>query len=220
MTDLAPNGDVERDRERDRERGRGRWASLRGAVSVLLVGCYAAACAWSLWSRAHAIEFFAVASVASAGFVVVSATGRVMAGVLADLLAGGVAVALPVLGDVVDAAAAALAVVLMSGKFLRLAKTLPFALACLGLYLGLWSSARQLPAALRPGTGHGVGWLEAVAAVLLALAGVLYLLVVARLARWAGGEQSTAVLYAVGYPWVLAMFVVTYFVPDKSARAG
>ena len=216
MTDLAPDGY----REPERVTAPARTSVLRVAVSVLLVACYATACAWSLWSRAHAVEFFALASVAAAGFVSAGAAGRVVAGVLADLLAGTAAVTLPVLGDVADAAAAALAVVLMSGKFLRLARTLPFGVACLGLYLGLWSLAGRLPLALRPGTGHGVRWLEALAAVLLAAAGALYLLVVAQLARWAGAERTTAVLRTVGFPWMLLMFVVTWFVPDKSGRAG
>ena len=214
MSDLASGGVRGYDREQERR------TPLRAVVSVLLVACCAAACAWSLWSRAHAIEFFALTSVASAGFIIVPAAGRVLAGVLADLLAGGVAVGLPVLGDLVDAAAAALAVVLMSGKFLRLAKTLPFGLACFGLYLGLWSLARGLPAALRPGTGHGAGWLVVVTAALLALAGALYLLVVALLARWAGAQWTTAILHTVGYPWVLVMFLVTYFVPDRSPGTG
>lgn len=197
-------------------RERGRWASTRAAAAVLLVAGYAVACAWSVWNRAHAIEFFAVASLLSAGFTVVSVTGRVVAGVLADLLAGGVAVALPVLGDIADATAALLAVALMSGKFVRLLKTLPYGLACLGLYLGLWSLAGQLPSALR----HGPGWHTGAGALLLATTGVLYLLLVALLARLAGAERDTAVLHTVGYPWVLLMFLVTYFVPDKSPRTG
>ncbi|QMU78196.1 hypothetical protein GXW83_23320 [Streptacidiphilus sp. PB12-B1b] len=210
MSDLASDGVGERTRR----------ASLREAAAVLLTACYAVALAWSLWNRAHAIEFFAVASLASAGFVVASVTGRVVAGVLADLLAGGIAVALPVLGDITDAVAATLAVALMSGKFVRLLKTLPFGVACLGLYLGLWSLARHLPSALHRASDHGLTWHDAPAAVLLALAGALYLLLVALLTRWAGGAWTTAVLHTVGYPWVLLMFLVMYFIPDKSPGTG
>ncbi len=216
---LAKDGPQERDQEhqqqRQLQRARGRVSALRTFTAALLVGCYAAACVWSLWSRLHAIEFFAVASLASAGFVVVSSTGRVVLGVLADLAAGGVALILPAIGDALDGVAALLAVSLMSGKFLRLVKTLPFGLACAGLYLGLWSLARHLPAPLQAAAGHHFGPQVALTAVLVAVAAVLYLALVAGLAHRLGKEWTAAVFHTVGYPWVLLMFIATFFVPDR-----
>ncbi|MEY9962559.1 hypothetical protein ABIA33_000585 [Streptacidiphilus sp. MAP12-16] len=193
-----------------------RTSPVRTIAAGLLVACYAVACAWSLWSRVHAIEFFALASVASAGFVIVSSTGRVVAGILADLLASGVAVVLPGIGEVADAIAAVVAVSVMSRKFLRFLKTLPYGLACCGLYLGLWSTGRHISSAFgTEGEGHPAAF-RILTAVLVTIGGLLYLFLITRLALWAGGEWTAAVFYTIGYPWVLLMFVVTYFIPDAS----
>jgi hypothetical protein len=196
------------------------WASLRSLVAALLVLCCAAAYAWSLTGRADAVAFLTLAGVASAPFLIVSGPGRILAGVLADLLAGSVAVVLPAIGDLLDAAAALAAAALMSGKFLRLARTLPFGVACVGLYLGLWTLPGDLGSLCGWTPGRPLGLAGTLAAVLAALAGALYLLLVAGLTRWAGGSGAAAVLQTVGYPWVLLMFLSTFFVPDRSQGSG
>lgn len=167
----------------------------------------------------HAVEFLALSSVASAGFIIVGATSRVVAGLLADLLAGGIAVVLPGIGEMADAIAALVAVSVMSRKFLRFLKTIPYGLACCGLYVGVWSIGHTLsPVFGTTGTGHAP-LARLLTAVSVAAVGLLYLLLISRIAVWAGGEWTTAVFCTIGYPWVLIMFVVTYFIPEKSTPA-
>jgi hypothetical protein len=193
----------------------GRASLLRVGTAGGLVACYAVACAWSLWSRVHAVEFLATASLASAGFLIARAMGRLAAGVLADVLAGGVAVLLPGVGEVADAIAALVAVSVMSRKFVRFMGTLPYGVACCGLYLGLWFAGRWTAAVTGSHPALLVG-----AAVLVALVGILFLSLVVRAAMWAGASWTDAVLNTVGYPWVLLMFVVTYFIPEQRRLPG
>jgi hypothetical protein len=195
-----------------------RASPVRVVTAAVLVACCAFAGAWSLWSRVHAVEFLALSSVASAGFIIVGATSRVVAGILADLLASGIAVVLPGIGEMADAIAALVAVSVMSRKFLRFLKTIPYGLASCGLYLGVWSIGRNLAPVFGTEGAGNTQVPRIAAAVLVATAGLLYMFLISRIALLAGSEWTTAVFYTVGYPWVLIMFIVTYFIPDKSTQ--
>lgn len=192
--------------------------STRTAIAAGLVACYGAACAWSLWNRAHAIEFFVAVSVLSAGFIFSSMFQRVLIGVVISTAAAALGVFLPGIGDLIDAAAALVATFFMLDKFKRFGRNLVAGIGCFLLYAILWSAGGHLPRqyAVRGAGAHHEFWFYLALITISSVAGVLFLLLVVAIGKLFDDKPTRTVFYTVGYPWYLLIFIITYFIPDSS----
>ena len=190
----------------------------RRVAAVSLAGIYLAACAWALWDRLDAILLLAVASPVAAGFMFPRGTSkfsRMLVGALIDAFLAGLAL-VPVAGDFIDLGASALALVLLIVRFKRLASSLPGGLACLVLYAFLWFEARLLPHSLSPsGLAHPPWFYPVIVAVSLLAGGVILGALTMVLGLMYHGDRAKAVFAILGFPWYLAAFLLTIFLPSR-----
>ena len=195
----------------------------RTSVAALFAVTYATACVWALWSPLWATLLLAAASPAAAGFASAreggGRPGRLFLGLLADAVMAGIAIVLPVVGDVFDAAVVLTAAAFMFRKTWRFVLEIPGGLACAVLYLFLWTERDFLPhPSFAPGIHHG-WWFYPAVVIVSAAAGSAVIAVLAALTGTAGSRgYPMAVLRAVGYPWYFLLFALTFFVPDRRAR--
>jgi hypothetical protein len=195
-------------------RGNGRLV-----LAVGLVAAFACCLALSVWHRVDAVLLFAVLGVLPAPVILHDVARRAVAAVLVPPVMAGLAVAVPVLGDLVDMASGLLLVVAVgAGRLNHLLRRAPYALACAGCYAGLWLAARHVPGPGVPGGARPVWWdVAAVAGTLLA--GAAYFAVVTAIARLARKDSAEAVLYTVGFPVYLVVSVLTFFLTDRRVKA-
>lgn len=190
--------------------------STRTAIAVGLVACYGAACAWSLWNRDHAIEFFVAASLFSVGYIFSNMLERVMVGVVISTAAAALGLLVPGVGDLIDAAAALVATFFMLDKFKRFGRNLVAGIGCFALYAILWSAGGHLPHQdVVRGAHHGA-WFDTAIIAISSIVGILLLLLIVGIGKLFDDRPTRTVFYTVGYPWYLLMFIVTYFVPGSS----
>ena len=146
---------------------------------------------------------------------------RVMIGLLIDAAMAGIAIDLPIAGDLVDGAVLLVAAIAMFGKIKRFVSDVPGGLACVVLYAVLWTERRFLPhPSFAPGIHYG-WWFYPVIVIASAATGVA---VIAALAALIGvlsdRDYPKAVFRTVGYPWYFVMFAITFMVPDRRVRAA
>lgn len=198
-----------------REPGPGRGRSV---LAALLVAGFAGCLALSLWHRVEAVLLFAVLGLLPAPVVLREAARRAVVAVLVPPVMAALAVALPVLGDAIDAASGVLLVVAIgTGRLNHLLRKAPYALACAGCYAGLWLAVRCVPWGAVSGGTRPV-WFDAAVAAGALLAGAVYFALVAGAARLARQDRATAVLYTVGFPVYLVVSVLTFFLGDRHGK--
>jgi hypothetical protein len=198
--------------------------SRRAVFAVIFAAGYAAACAWALWSPLWATVALIAVSPVAAGFLTAEAgRGRVtrfMAGAVIDAIMAAVAIDLPVAGDVLDGAILLVAAIAMFGKIKRFVTDLPAGLACLVLFVILWTERDFLPhPSSAPGAHHG--WiLAAIAVAGAATGGVVIAALTALLGLMSDRDYPKALFRVVGYPWYVLAFVIMFMVPDKRVKAA
>jgi hypothetical protein len=188
--------------------------SGKSAVATALVTIYAGACAVALWSLADAIWITALVSLATLWFIFPPMAVRVAIGAVTSVVAVGLGITLPGIGDAIDAVAALIALVLFFGKMRRFLVRIPLGAACFGLYYILWIAAQKLPPAYSLVGTHHSSWFDIAAMLIAAIGGVLYLLIIAGVCKLFSVPPATAIIYTVGYPCYLILFFITFFVPD------
>ncbi len=195
--------------------------SKRGVIAVSLAGVYLVASAWALWDRLDAVLLFAVASPVAASFIFPKDTNmatRLLIGTLIDAFLGALAF-VPILGDLIDLGASAVAVVLIVVRFRQFASSVPGGLACLALYVFLWLEAGFLPHQLSVADVHHGIWFYLVAVISSALAGGLILAaLVMLLGLMYDGDRAKATFCTVGFPWYLITFLLTVFLPNNHVK--
>jgi hypothetical protein len=199
--------------------------SRRTLVAVIFAAIYAAACAWALWSALWATLLLIAASPVAAGFLTSDAGGgrvaRFMAGAVIDAIMAGIAIDLPIVGDALDGAILLVAAIAMFGKIKRFVLDMPAGLACLALFVILWTERDFLP---HPPSAAGVhhGWWFSPAVVLAAVVtgGAVIAALTALLGLISDRDYPKALFRAVGYPWYVLAFVITFMVPDKRVKAA
>jgi hypothetical protein len=193
----------------------------RGVTAASLAGVYLAACVLALWHRFDALLLLGVLSPVAASFMFPKGTNiftRMIIGGAIDAFLAALAF-VPLLGDLIDLGASVVAMVLLIVKFRQLASSLPAGLACLLLYLFVWSEAGSLPRRLSvSGVPHEFWFYPAVivssllagAAILAALTALLRLLY--------DGDWAKALFCTVGFPWYLLTFFLTIFLPNGHVK--
>jgi hypothetical protein len=184
----------------------------KSMLAAALAACYVGACVTSLWDRGDAIIYFALASSATLWFIFPVMAGRVAAGLAVGAIGVAIGVALPVVGDGIDIAGL-LAIfvigIVRNRRIYNFIVRLPLGVTCLGLYVILWSAARSLPPGYSMTVHHSV-FFYIVVVLLAVLAGILPLLLIAWIYGLFGIPWATVVIYIVGYPFYLAMFILTW----------
>jgi hypothetical protein len=199
--------------------------SRRALFAVIVAGVYAAACAWALWSPLWASLLLIAGSPVAAGFLSSDAGGgrvtRFMAGAAIDAVMAGIAIDLPIVGDALDGAVLLVAAIAMFGKIKRFVSDLSAGLACLVLFVVLWTERDFLPhPSSAPGIHHG--WWVSAAIVLGAVVtgGAVIAALTALLGLMSDRDYPKALFRAVGYPWNVLAFVIMFMVPDKRVKAA
>jgi hypothetical protein len=193
----------------------------RGIIALGLAGVFLLACVWALWDRLGAVLLLAVASPLAAAFLFPKDTGLFPRLVLGAAIDGALAALafLPVLGDLIDAGAAVVALVVLIMRSRQVAVSVPGGIACAALYLFLWFEAGLLPRALSV-SGRSPGFWGYCAAIIgSVLAGAVILAVLtALLGLIYRRDRARAVFAMVGFPWFLLTFVLTLFLPNSRVR--
>jgi hypothetical protein len=192
---------------------------------VIFAALYAAACAWALWSPLWATLLLIAAAPVAAGFLRAEAGGarvtRFMAGAVIDVIMAAIAIDLPVAGDVLDGVVLLVAAIAMFGKIRRFVTDLPGGLACLVLFVILWTERDFLPHPSSAPGAHHEGWiLVAIAIAAVATGGVLIAALTALLGLISDRDYPKALFRVVGYPWYVLAFVIMFMVPDKRVKAA
>ncbi len=192
----------------------------REITAISLGGVYLAACALALWHRLDAVLLFAVVSPVAASFMFPQGTGvytRILIGTLIDSLLAALAL-VPVMGDLIDLGAGAVAFVLLIVRFRQFASSLPGGLACLVLYAFLWIEPSFLPHRLSVAAPHHASWFYPVIIIASVLAGGLILAALTMLLSLLyGRDRPKAIFCAIGFPWYLITFLLTIFLPNRHA---
>lgn len=199
--------------------------SRRALCAVIFAAVYAAACAWALWSPLWATLALIAGSPVAAGFLSSGAGGgrvpRFMAGAVIDAIMAGVAIDLPIVGDVLDGAILLVAAIAMFGKIKRFVMDLPAGLACLVLFVILWTERGFLPhPSSAAGVHHGWWFYPAVVLAGVVTGGAVIAVLTALLGRMSDRDYPKALFRTVGYPWYVLAFVIMFMVPDKRAKAA
>lgn len=193
----------------------------REIVALSLFAVYLGACVWALWDRLDAILLLAVASPVAASFMFPKGTNiftRMLIGVFIDAFLAALAF-VPVMGDLIDLVASVVAVVLLAMRFRQFASSLPGGLACVVLYLFLWFETSLLPRQLSVSAGHHGFWVDPTVIIASGLVGVALLAGLAvLLGLYYDGDRAKAVFCTVGFPWYLATFFFTIFLPNKHVK--
>jgi hypothetical protein len=202
-------------------RGLGFNCEQRETVAVSLAGVYLAACVWALWSRLDAILLLAFASPVAASFMFpkgVNRFTRILVGVLIDISLVALAF-VPVLGDLFDLGASAVAAILLVMRFRQFASSIPGGIACLLLFLFLWSEAGFLPRRLSVSGIHHTFWFYPAVVIASVLAGAAILVLLTLLLGLVyDGDRAKAVFCTVGFPWYLITFFLTIFLPNRHVK--
>lgn len=194
-------------------------------LAAIFATVYAVACVWALWSALWAtLLLFAVSPVA-AGFLSTNAggvggrVGRFMLGAFIDFIMAGVAIDVPIVGDALDAGILLVAGIAMFGKIRQFVKDSPGAVACVVLYVILWTERHFLPhPSFAPGIDHP-WWFYPVVVLVSAVTGVGILVALsAIIGTVMERDYPRAVFAAVGYPWYAFAFVITFMVPVRGKR--
>jgi hypothetical protein len=193
----------------------------RDVAAVSLAGVYLVACAWALWNRLDAVLLFAVVSPVAAGFMFPKGTntlGRVLVGAFIDACLAALAF-VPVLGDFIDLGASLVALVLLIIRFRQFASSVPGGVACLLLYIFLWSEAGILPTRFSVSSTHHALWFYPAIVLAGALVGGVILGGLSMLlGLMYGGDRARAIFSTVGFPWYTIMFFFTIFLPNHHVK--
>jgi hypothetical protein len=87
---------------------------------------------------------------------------------------------------------------------------LPLGATCFGLYAILWSAAKSLPHGFSMAGIHHDILFYFVAVLVTAAVGILPLLIIAWIYSLFNVSPAIAVIYTVGYPFYLVLFVLTF----------
>jgi hypothetical protein len=199
----------------------------RAWLAVIFVIVYALACVWALWSALWASLLLLAASPVAAGFLSTDrggaggGAGRFMLGAFIDFVMAGLAIDVPIVGDALDAGILLVAGVAMFGKIRQFVKDSPGALACVVLYVVLWTERHFLPhPSFAPGIHHP-WWFYPFVVLVSAVTGVGVLAAQsAIIGTLMGKDYPRAVFAAVGYPWCTFRFIITFMVPGKRTKAA
>jgi hypothetical protein len=193
----------------------------REIVALSLLAVYLGACVWALWDRLDAILLLAVASPVAASFMFPKGTNiftRMLIGVFIDAFLAALAF-VPVMGDLIDLGASVVAVVLLAMRFRQFATSLPGGLACVVLYLFLWFETSLLPRQLSVSAAHHGFWVDPTVIIVTGLAGGAILAGLAvLLSLYYDGDRAKAVFCTIGFPWYLATFFFTIFLPNREVK--
>ena len=193
----------------------------RELTALSLAGIYLAACVWALWNRLDAVLLLAIASPVAARFMFPKGANtftRMFVGASIDASLAALAF-VPVMGDLVDLGASAVAVVLLIMRFRQFATGLPGGLACVALYAFLWFEASILPRQLSVSGIHQAFWLYPVTVLISILAGSVILVVVTMLLSLIySGDRAKTVFFTIGFPWYLTTFFLTIFLPKRHVK--
>ena len=144
---------------------------------------------------------------------------RVMIGAVIDVVMAGIAIDLPIVGDFIDGTVLLVAVIVMFGKVKQFVLNAPAGLACVALYVVLWTERYFLPhPSFAPGIHHGWWFYPVVVLAGAAVGGAIIAALAAVIGVLGDKDYPKAVFRAVGYPWYFVMFAVTFFVPDRRVR--
>jgi heme/copper-type cytochrome/quinol oxidase subunit 4 len=200
------------------------WGSVvekREIVALSLLVVYLGACVLALWHRLDAILLLAVASPVAASFMFPKGANRfsrLLIGFSIDAFLAALAF-VPVMGDLIDLGASVVAVVLLATRFRQFAASLPGGLACVVLYLFLWFETSLLPRQLSVSAAHHGFWVDPTAIVAVSLVGGAILAgLAALLSLCYDGDRAKAVFCAIGFPWYLATFFFTVFLPNSDVK--
>jgi hypothetical protein len=193
----------------------------QGKIAVSLVGLYLATCVLALWHRIDALLVLGALSPVAASLMFPKDGNiftRMMIGAGIDAVLAALAF-VPLLGDLIDLGASVVALVLLVVKFRQLASSLPGGLACLLLYLFVWSEAGFLPHRLSvSGVPHEF-WFYPAVIVSSIIAGAAILAVLTALLRLLyEGDWAKALFCAVGFLWYLLTFFLTIFLPNGHVK--
>ena len=199
----------------------------RAWLAIVFAIIYAVACAWALWSALWATLLLLAASPVAAGFLSAGSgggggrAGRFMLGAFIDFIMAGLAIDLPIVGDAVDASILLVAGIAMFGKIKQFVKDSPGALACVVLYVILWTERHFLPhPSFAPGIHHA-WWFYPVVVLVSSVTGVGALAILsAIMGTLMERDYPRAVFAAVGYPWYTFAFIITFMVPGKRTKGA
>lgn len=193
----------------------------RDIVALSLLGVYLSACILALWHPLGAILLLAAASPVAASFMFPKGTNiftRMLLGVFIDAALGALAF-VPVMGDLIDLGASVVAVVLLAIRFRQFATSLPGGAACVLLYLFLWFETSLLPRQFSVTAAHHGFWVDPADIIGSALFGTTVLVGLALLlALYYNGDRAQAIFCTIGFPWYLATFVFTVFLPNAHVK--
>jgi hypothetical protein len=193
----------------------------REVVALSLLAVYLGACAWALWDRLDAILLLAAASPVAASFMFPKGTNlltRILIGAFIDAFLAALAF-VPGMGDLIDLCASVVAVVLLAMRFRQFSTSLPGGLACAVLYIFLWFETSLLPRQLSVSTAHHGFWVDPTAIIATGLVGGTIMAGLAvLLSLYYDGDRAKAVFCTIGFPWYLATFFLTVFLPNKHVK--
>jgi hypothetical protein len=193
----------------------------RETIAVCLAGVYLIACVWALWNRLDAVLLLVAASPVAASFMFPKGANifaRILVGALIDAFLVALAF-VPVLGDLFDLAASAVALILLVMRFKQFASSIPGGIACLLLFVFVWSEAGFLPRQLSVSGIHHTFWFYPTIVIASALAGgAILVLLTLLLGLVYDGDRAKAVFCTVGFPWYLITFFLTIFLPNRHVK--
>jgi hypothetical protein len=197
----------------------------RALVAVTFGAVYAAACVWALWSALWATLLLIAVSPVAAGLLPATGGGgrvtRFMAGAVVDVIMAAVAIDVPIVGDLLDGAVLLVAAIAMFGKIKRFVADIPGGLACLVLFVVLWTERDYLPhPSFAPGIHHGWWFYPVVVAASALTGGAVIAALTALTGLISDRDYPQALFRMVGYPWYALAFVITFMIPGKRAKAA
>jgi hypothetical protein len=189
--------------------------SGKSGLAAVLVACYAGACVGSLWDRTDSIISFALVSAATLYFIFPPMAERVVIGLILGVVATALGIGVPGVGDAIDGLGLLVAFVvafarlaLRTQKWVNFAIRIPLGAACFGFYAILWWAAKSLPASYSMTGVHHSFWFYLIAVLIAAVVGIIAPLVVAGIYSLGNISPSNSLIYSLGYPWYLILFLL------------